>query len=291
MKWRKANDDVSNYEDRRGRTSKKVAAGGGIITVVIVIVSMLLGKNPTQLLQLAEQVIPQQGQTQETVDPKRANENEELKVFSLRVFNSANDVWAKLFPQYFRAAYANPTFVTFTDHTVSACGAASESVGPFYCSADQKVYIDLDFFHELANKFGAPGELAMAYVIAHEIGHHVQHLQGTLSQVHQARSQMNEKDFNKLNVMLELQADFYAGLWARQAEEMGMIELEMGDMESAIRAAEAIGDDTLQKQAQGYVVPDAFTHGSSAQRMHWFEKGYRTGDPRQGDTFNDPSLR
>ena len=287
MKWIKRNDSESNYEDRRGRGIKRGAIGG-IGGLVIVVIALLLGQNPSDLLDMTNSVAP--GEQTEVVDPARATENEDLKVFSLAVFNSANDVWATIFEEQLGKDYRKPVFVTFSDQTQSECGGASASTGPFYCQLDEKVYIDLSFFHLLAQRFRAPGDLAMAYVTAHEVGHHVQKLLGTLDKMNQYRGRVSEAEYNKLNVKLELQADFFAGLWAHQAQKMGIIQLEPGDLESAIRAAEAIGDDHLQKEAQGYTVPDTFTHGTSAQRMYWFNKGFMTGDIRQGDTFNDSSL-
>ena len=287
MKWINRNDSESNYEDRRGRRVKRGAIGG-IGGLVVVVIALLLGQNPLEFLDMANSVAP--GQETEVYDSSRATENEELKVFSLAVFNSANDVWAAIFEEQLNKEYRAPTFVTFTDQTVSQCGGASAETGPFYCQLDEKVYIDLSFFHLLNQRFKVSGDLAMAYVTAHEVGHHVQKQLGTLDQMNQYRGRVSEADYNKLNVKLELQADFFAGLWAHQAQKMGMILLEPGDLESAIRAAEAIGDDHLQKQAQGYTVPDTFTHGTSAQRMYWFNKGFQTGDIRLSDTFNDPSL-
>ena len=287
MKWINRNDSESNYEDRRGRRVKRGAIGG-IGGLIVVVIALLLGQNPLEFLDMANSVAP--GQETEVYDPSRATENEELKVFSLAVFNSANDVWAAIFEEQLNKEYRAPTFVTFTDQTVSQCGGASAETGPFYCQLDEKVYIDLSFFHLLNQRFKVSGDLAMAYVTAHEVGHHVQKQLGTLDQMNQYRGRVSEADYNKLNVKLELQADFFAGLWAHQAQKMGMILLEPGDLESAIRAAEAIGDDHLQKQAQGYTVPDTFTHGTSAQRMYWFNKGFQTGDIRLSDTFNDPSL-
>ena len=186
--------------------------------------------------------------------------------------------------------YIHPTLVTFTDATVSECGGATESVGPFYCPADQKMYIDLDFFHQLKSEFGAKGDLAMAYVTAHEVGHHVQKLLGIIDQMNQYRGRISETEYNRLNVKLELQADFMAGVWVYHAQRMNMIQLEPGDLESAISATTAVGDDTIQKRSMGYSVPDSFTHGTAAQRTYWFRKGMESGDIRQGDTFNDPTL-
>lgn len=287
MKWINRNDSESNYEDRRGRGMKRGAIGG-IGGLIVVVIALLFGQNPGDLLDMANSVAP--GQETEVYDPARATENEDLKVFSLGVFNSANDVWETIFTEQLRKEYRKPVLVTFTDQTLSECGGATSSTGPFYCQLDEKVYIDLSFFHLLSQRFKAPGDLAMAYVTAHEVGHHVQKLMGILDQMNDYRGRVSETEYNKLNVKLELQADFFAGLWAHQAQKMGIIMLEPGDLESAIRAAEAIGDDNLQKQSQGYAVPDSFTHGTSAQRMYWFNKGFMTGDIRQGDTFNDPSL-
>lgn len=287
MKWIKRNDSETNYEDRRGRRMKRGAIGG-IGGLIVVIIALLLGQNPLEFLDMANSVAP--SQETEVYDPNRATENEDLKVLSLGVFNSANDVWATIFREQLNKEYRNPVFVTFTDQTVSKCGGASAETGPFYCQLDEKVYIDLSFFHLLNQRFRVSGDLAMAYVTAHEVGHHVQKLLGILDQMNQYRGRVSELEYNRLNVKLELQADFFAGLWAHQAQKMGMILLESGDLESAIQAAEAIGDDHLQKEAQGYSVPDTFTHGTSAQRMYWFNKGFVTGDIQQSDTFNDPSL-
>jgi predicted metalloprotease len=287
MKWINRNDDQSNYEDRRGSSGRKVAIGG-IGTIVVFVIALLLKQDPQQLLNTVNQVIPSGGSEQ--IDETASKENEDLKVFSLGVFNSANDVWTKIFEEQLKKEYRNPTFVTFTDQTESGCGGANASSGPFYCPADEKVYIDLSFFHELANRFHAPGDLAMAYVTAHEVGHHIQKLLGYTDYMQKQRGQVSETEYNELSVRLELQADFYAGIWARHAEEMNIIQLEEGDIESAMNAANAVGDDNLQKQMQGYVVPESFTHGTSEQRMRWFNKGYNTGDMRKGNTFEVEQL-
>ena len=257
MKWINRNDSSQNYEDRRGQRSKKGAAIGGIGVVIVALI---------------------------------AKENEELKVFTLGVFNSANDVWREIFKDQLNTEYEDPILVTYTDQTTSACGGASAQIGPFYCPGDYRIYIDLDFFHQLDKEFNASGDLAMAYVTAHEVGHHVQRLLGILDQMQQYRGKISETEYNKLNVKLELQADFFAGLWVNNAVKMGIIALEEGDLEEALGTANAIGDDTLQKKSMGYSVPDSFTHGTSAQRSYWFKKGYQTGDINQGNTFNDPSL-
>ena len=286
MKWIRRNDSESNYEDRRGRGMKRGAIGG-VGALIVVVIALLFGQNPLDMLDMAGGGAEQ---GTEIYDESRAHENEDLKVFSLGVFNSANEVWETIFTEQLGREYRKPVFVTFTDQTRSECGGASAETGPFYCQLDEKVYIDLSFFHVLSQRFKAPGDLAMAYVTAHEVGHHVQKLLGTLDQMNQYRGRVSETEYNQLNIKLELQADFFAGLWAHQAQEMGIILLEPGDLESAIQAAEAIGDDQLQKQAQGFAVPETFTHGTSAQRMYWFNKGFQTGDIRQSDTFNDPSL-
>ena len=286
MKWIRRNDSDSNYEDRRGKGMKRGAIGG-IGGLIVVVIALLLGQNPLDLLNVAGGVAEQ---GTEVYDESRAHENEDLKVFSLGVFNSANEVWETIFNEQLGREYRKPVFVTFTDQTRSECGGASAETGPFYCQLDEKVYIDLSFFHVLSQRFKAPGDLAMAYVTAHEVGHHVQKLLGTLDQMNQYRGQISETEYNKLNVKLELQADFFAGLWAHQAQKMGIILLEPGDLESAINAAEAIGDDHLQKQAQGYVVPESFTHGTSEQRQRWLFKGFETGDLSQWNTFEAKDL-
>mgnify|MGYP000983711482 CR=1 FL=1 len=287
MKWIKRNDDQSNYEDRRGRNGKR-ATIGGLGTIVIIVIALLLKQNPQQLLDTVNQVVPSQNSTQ--VDSTRMHENEDLKVFSLGVFNSANDVWTKIFEEQLNQQYRKPFFVTFTDQTQSECGGANASTGPFYCPGDEKVYIDLAFFHELKNRFNVSGDLAMAYVTAHEVGHHVQKLLGIIDKMNELRQKLSEEEYNKYSVRLELQADFFAGIWVNYAQKMEIIALEDGDVESALNAANAIGDDTLQKNAQGYTVPDSFTHGTSEQRMYWFSKGLKTGDINQGDTFSAKEL-
>lgn len=290
MKWLNRNDDNSNFEDRRGRSGGGKLAIGGIGTVIVFVIAMFLGKDPKQLMQIAEGVTGNMPGQEEVIDPDKAKAYEEWKDFTLGVFNSCNDVWADIFRKELGQQYQKPVLVAFTDQTTSACGGASSAMGPFYCPADSKVYIDLSFFKELAERFKAPGDLAMAYVTAHEVGHHVQHLLGITDKLHGMRGRISETEYNKLSVRLELQADFFGGLWAHYAQRMGIIQLEDGDLEDAIRAAQAIGDDALQKAAQGYVVPDSFTHGTSAQRAHWFRKGFTTGDFKQGDTFASSSI-
>lgn len=277
MKWLRPNDSSANYQDRRGRISGRgLALGGGIGGIVIVLASLFFGVDLTGLMQVADNVLP--GSQTEQVDPSRVNENEEFKVFSLRVFNSCNDVWTDLFNSELQRSYAAPTLVTFTDQVQSRCGGATSEVGPFYCPADQTVYIDLDFFNLLASRFKAPGDLAMAYVTAHEVGHHVQNLFGISDKLHQQQGRVSQEAYNRASVQLELQADYLAGVWAFHAQRLGIILIEPGDLEDALTAANAIGDDTLQKEAQGYAVPDSFTHGTSAQRMQAFRSGFETGN-------------
>ena len=276
MKWLRPNDSSANYQDRRGRISGRgLALGGGIGGIVIVLASLFFGVDLTGLMRVADNVLPS-SQT-EQVDPSRVNENEEFKVFTLRVFNSCNDVWTDLFPSELRRSYTAPTLVTFTDQVQSRCGGATSEVGPFYCPADQTVYIDLDFFNLLASRFKAPGDLAMAYVTAREVGHHVQNLLGISDKLHQQQGRVSQEAYNRASVQLELQADYLAGVWAYHAQRLGIILIEPGDLEDALTAANAIGDDTLQKEAQGYAVPDSFTHGTSAQRMQAFRSGFESG--------------
>ncbi|ADY51575.1 protein of unknown function zinc metallopeptidase [Pseudopedobacter saltans DSM 12145] len=277
MKWqgRRQSDNFEN----RGRG--KGIAIGGIGTVVIIILGLLFGKDPGQLLSTLQD---QSGgsQTENSNGPQS-----EAEAFTRVVQADTEDVWNKIFRDHGKK-YIEPTLVTFEGSVQSACGSANSAVGPFYCPGDNRVYIDLSFYDELKNRFNAGGDFAMAYVIAHEVGHHVQNLLGTNGVLQEARGRVSEAEYNRLSVMLELQADFYAGVWAHYQESNNL--LDDGDIEEALNAAHAIGDDKLQKQAQGYVVPDAFTHGTSAQRMKWFKKGYQTGDISQGDTFNTKDL-
>lgn len=280
MQWR-GRRESGNVEDQRGGgMGGRGIALGGIGTVIVVVIGLLLGQNPLELLQAVNQGQPQQEQTQPVAS---STEEDEAVQFVKVVLADNEDVWHKLFEEQ-SMQYQEPKLVLFRDAVESGCGQASSAVGPFYCPADQKMYIDLSFYDELKSRFNAPGDFAMAYVIAHENGHHIQNLLGISDKVHQMRERMSEEEYNKLSVRLELQADFFAGVWAHHAQQMKNV-LEQGDIEEALNAANAIGDDKLQKQAQGYVVPDAFTHGTSAQRMRWFKKGFDTGDIKQGDTF------
>ncbi len=270
-----------NVEDRRGMSTRgKVAVGGGIGTIVIALVVLLLGGDPTSVLNNAEETTT----TSESGTVTSSPEEEAMKIFVSKVLAGTEDVWAKIF-QESNMTYQMPTLVIFSDQVQSACGYASGASGPFYCPGDQKVYLDLAFFDELKTKFGAYGDFAIAYVVAHEIGHHVQNQLGTLSDVNSQRSRMSETSSNQLLVRLELQADFLAGMWAHYDQQM-YNSLESGDIEEAMNAAASVGDDVLQKRYQGRVIPDAFTHGTAEQRKEWFRKGYTSGDFDQGDTFN-----
>jgi predicted metalloprotease len=260
-----------------------MAAGGGLGTLVIVVVALLFGADPRQLL---EQVPTEPAPATHTARPANLEE-EELKRFTSVVLADTEDVWKEIFRRE-GTQYREPALVLFNGQVRSACGAAGAAVGPFYCPGDQKVYLDLSFFRDLDKRFGAPGDFAQAYVIAHEVGHHVQNLLGTSDKVHQLQQSTSQAAANQLSVRLELQADFYAGMWARYAQQKGL--LDPGDIEEALRAATAIGDDRLQQKGQGYAVPDSFTHGTSEQRVRWFRRGWETGDLRQGDTFKVRSL-
>jgi len=275
----------SNVEDRRGMSGGGLAAGGGVVGVIIYLIYSFLGGgevDPSQLRQLSPQA------TQTTLTPEEQKADDERAQFVKVVLGDTEDVWNKIFAESGKQ-YTEPTLVLFRDAVASACGNASSASGPFYCPGDSKLYIDLSFYQELQSRFNAPGDFAMAYVVAHEVGHHIQNLNGTAEKINQLRMQAGQAEANRYSVMMELQADFYAGVWAHYEHTMKNI-LDKGDIDEALNAANAIGDDRLQKQSTGEVVPDAFTHGTSAQRMYWFKKGYETGDIKQGNTFNDPNL-
>ncbi|HEU4508717.1 MAG TPA: neutral zinc metallopeptidase [Pyrinomonadaceae bacterium] len=281
MRWR-GERQSTNIEDRRG-IGGKVAVGGGLGTIVVLIIALLFGADPSQLLEQMPSGPSSEVQSSRPV----SNEEEELKQFVAVVLGKSEDVWHKVFQQNGRQ-YREPTLVLFTDQVRSACGMAGAAVGPFYCPADEKVYIDLSFYEELRRRFNAPGDFAQAYVIAHEVGHHVQNLLGISDRVDAMQRRLSQTEANQLSVRLELQADFFAGMFARYVQNQGV--LEQGDIEEALRAASAIGDDQIQRRTTGYVVPDSFTHGTSEQRYRWFKKGYDTGDMRQADTFSATSL-
>ncbi len=279
MLW-KGRRESSNVEDARSSGGGKII-GGGIGAIVIAVIVYFLGGDPSAVLQQSASV----QQAPQTIEQKAADD--EAAKFVSVVLAETEDVWHKLFADM-GSEYREPKLRLFTGVTESGCGNAGASSGPFYCSADEKVYIDLSFYNELKDRFNAPGDFAMAYVVAHEVGHHVQNLLGITNKVHSLRSRMSESEGNKLSVKLELQADFFAGVWAHYAQMKNIIEA--GDINEALNAANAIGDDRLQKESQGYIVPDAFTHGTSEQRMYWFKKGYETGDLNQGDTFGTDDL-
>jgi len=268
----------SNVEDRRGGGFGLPVIGGGIGTIVIVIIAALFGINPGKILNQGGNQPAQQAPTS-TADTKDPQVD-----FVAAVLGDTEDVWSEYFKEHGGQQYQEPHLVVFSGVVQSACGMAQSATGPFYCPLDGKVYIDLEFFRELQQRFQAPGDFARAYVIAHEVGHHVQNLLGTSDKVHSAQERGSEKQANELSVRLELQADCYAGIWAHNAQKMKNI-LEPGDVEEALNAASAIGDDRLQQQSQGRVTPDSFTHGSSAQRVSWFKRGFEGGDLQSCDTF------
>jgi uncharacterized protein len=282
MRW-KGRKESSNVEDRRGLSFKgKGMVGGGIGTIAIVLVVLLLGGDPTSILQNVQ------------LDDQTTNSNytetaadKELAQFVGVVLAETESVWHAIFKEE-GSNYREPKLVLFSGKVESACGVAGASTGPFYCPGDEKLYIDLSFFEELQKRFKAPGDFAMAYVIAHEVGHHIQKLTGVMDKMNALRSRLSEEEYNKYSVRLELQADFYAGIWAHYTEQQDL--LESGDLEEALNAASAVGDDNIQKQAQGYAVPESFTHGTSAQRKKWFYKGFTSGDIKQADTFETRDL-
>ncbi|MBS1772114.1 MAG: neutral zinc metallopeptidase [Bacteroidetes bacterium] len=283
MLW-KGRRESDNVEDHRGGGGGGKLIGGGIGAIIIAVIVYFLGGDPQQVLQ---QVNSMQPQTQSSQPYQGTAEEEEAKHFVKTILAETEDVWGKIFADM-GETYTEPNLVLFSGADQSGCGGASSAMGPFYCPEDSKVYIDLSFYDELKNRFHAPGDFTMAYVVAHEVGHHVQHLMGISEKVHQMRSRLSEAEYNKLSVKLELQADFFAGVWAHYTATKGIVE--PGDIDEALNAANQIGDDRLQQRSQGRIVPDAFTHGTSEQRMRWFKKGFETGDIKQGDTFNATEL-
>jgi uncharacterized protein len=281
MRWL-GRRESSNVEDRRGLTTKGIA-GGGIGTLVILLIVWLLGGNPLEFLK--QMPATEQGSVSST---QGIAEDDSLARFVSVVLGDTEDVWNLLFRQSGRT-YQPPKLVLYNGAVQSACGFSSAATGPFYCPGDEKVYIDLSFFRELQSRFRAPGDFAMAYVITHEVGHHVQNLLGIEEKVAAMRERVSQKEFNRYSVALELQADFLAGVWAFHDQRLNNI-LDEGDIEEALNAASAVGDDRIQKRSQGYVVPDAFTHGTSEQRMRWFKKGFESGEMDQGNTFEDLNL-
>lgn len=275
--------ESTNVDDRRRMSGGKKAGMGIGGLVVVALITWVMGGNPLSVLQDADMssILTEQGQSNGHTPTA---EEEELAKFSRQILAGTEDVWTKEFQKMGRT-YEPPTLVLFTGSVQSACGGATSSSGPFYCSADQSVYIDLSFFSQMRKQLGADGDFAYAYVIAHEVGHHVQYLLGILNSAHQQMSNVSEKESNRISVRLELQADFFAGIWAYHDNKM-FNSLEDGDIEEGLNVASKIGDDYLQKKAQGYTVPDAFNHGTSAQRVRWLKKGLSSGNINDGDTFS-----
>ena len=285
MRWRDQRES-DNIEDRRGVSGRGIAiGGGGFGLLVIVILALLCGQDPRKLL---SQLPSGQGGGAPIGQPQAPPAQDDTRKFVASVLGSTEDAWTDILRRE-GVAYRKPTLVLFTDSVRSACGAAGASSGPFYCPGDEKLYLDTSFFDQLRREFGAPGDFAQAYVIGHEVGHHVQKLLGTSDQVERAQSRASETQANQLSVRLELQADCYAGIWANRSEQRKQF-LDPGDVDAALQTASAIGDDTLQKQAQGRIVPDAFTHGSAAQRKRWFTAGFTQGKLSACDTFAATSL-
>ena len=279
MRWERGRRS-DNIEDRRGmRVSGRGLAGGGIGAIILALVAMYFGVDPSVVLNQAGSLAPAEQTQPATFSP----EEERLKDFMSVVLADTEDVWSALFQGSGRQ-YEQPKLVLFSGAVQSACGFAQAAMGPFYCPADRKLYLDMSFFNDLAQRHDAPGDFAQAYVVAHEVGHHVQTLLGVSEQVHAARSRAGEAEGNALQVRMELQADCFAGVWAHHAQKARQV-LEPGDIEEGLAAAAGVGDDRLQQQARGYVVPESFTHGSSEQRMRWFQRGMQTGDATQCDTF------
>lgn len=273
--------ESTNIEDRRGMSGRGFAiGGGGCLTLIIVIIGAFFGFDLRGLLNQTQPDSVKVDQSQ----PIQTNPQEEAqKKFMSVVLATTEDAWRTILPQQARIQYQNPKLVLYRDSTPTACGQGSASAGPFYCPGDQKLYLDMAFFDELKREFKAPGDFAQAYVVAHEVGHHIQNLTGIMDKVNQLQQRVGQSQANQLSVRLELQADCYAGVWGNYVQKQG--KLEVGDVEEAIRAAQSVGDDMIQKRMQGYVVPESFTHGSAQERMSWFTKGFQTGDMRQCNTF------
>jgi predicted metalloprotease len=281
QKMLKDGRESTNIEDRRGMSGRGMAiGGGGCFTLIIALIVLLLGGDPSRLLRDSS---PDSSQINQTQPVQTSPQEEGQRKFASQVLATTEDAWRQILPAQARIQYRNPTLVLYRDRTPTACGTGSAAAGPFYCPGDQKLYLDFAFFDELRTEFKAPGDFAQAYVIAHEIGHHVQNLLGTMDKVQAYQQRLPEAQSNKLSVALELQADCYAGVWGNFVQKQG--KLEVGDVEEAIRAAQSVGDDMIQKRMQGYVVPESFTHGSAQERMSWFANGYKTGDIRQCNTF------
>lgn len=281
MKWR-GRQGSDNMDDRRGMSGGKLAVGGGAIGLIVLLINMFMGGDSSEVM---NEILQQQGQGSQQEVPL-SEKDKEMGQFVSVILKDTEDVWSEIFAQNGKT-YQKPGLVLFREAVNTSCGMATSAAGPFYCPADQKVYMDLAFFDELESRFGAKGgDFAIAYVIAHEIGHHVQTLLGTSSDVRRRQQNLSSTEGNKLSVALELQADFYAGIWTHYNEKKQKF-LEEGDIEEALSAASAVGDDAIQRKTQGHVTPDSFTHGSSEQRMYWFNLGYKTGDLSKADTFRN----
>jgi predicted metalloprotease len=286
MKWQGGRTG-GRVEDRRGMSGGKKLALGGVGGVIVLLISLFMGGDPGQLLEQMQGggLTTTQGEYVSTPEEDR------LMQFSKVVLTSTNEVWSHIFAESGKR-YPDPVLAVYSQVSETAgCGVGRAEYGPFYCPADQTVYLDLSFNKELSTKFGAKGEFALAYVIAHEVGHHIQNLTGVLNQTNAMRAKMSEREYNKISVMTELQADFYAGVWAHYVNKLTSIEITYQDIVDGMTAAAAVGDDHIQEKSQGYANPESFTHGTSEQRMYWFKKGYETGDINAGNTFNEPSLR
>jgi predicted metalloprotease len=280
MRWETGRRS-SNVDDRRGRRITRSAKGGGIGIILLALVGIYFGIDPMLILNM--QGIGQPPTQESSGQYLPSAEEQQLAEFVSVVLADTEDTWQDIFAAA-GGAYREPTLVLFSGAVESACGFAQAAMGPFYCPADQKVYIDLSFYQDLKNTMHSPGDFAQAYVIAHEVGHHVQNLLGISDEMASARGQVSEREYNALSVKLELQADCLAGVWANHADRLRQV-VEPGDIEEALNAAANIGDDRLQKQSRGYVTPDSFTHGSSAQRVRWFRRGFASGDMNSCDTF------
>ncbi len=285
MLWKKGRKS-SNVEDRRGRRIPGGVKGGGIGVLLLALIGMYFGIDPALIMNVAETV--QSPSASQTSVSTHSPEEQDLVDFVSVVLADTEDTWNTIFTEK-GGRYGEPKLVLFTGKVESACGFAQAAMGPFYCPADQQVYIDLSFYQDLKDTLDAPGDFAQAYVIAHEVGHHVQNLIGISAKVQEIRPQLSQKEYNKISVKVELQADCYAGIWAHHADKVKNI-VEAGDIEEALNAASHIGDDRLQQQAKGYVTPDSFTHGSSAQRVRWFKKGFEAGTLEACDTFSSTRL-
>jgi len=288
MRWQDS-ERSKNVDDRRGQTMKRVGGGIGIGAIIMAVLALFLGGDPMAVLQNAAQSQPTQTQSPTQSADLESRPDYALGEFVKVVLKETEDVWNVQFPAQLGRNYQPPVLVLYDRQTTSACGAASSATGPFYCPGDQKLYIDLTFYNELQTRFGASGDFAMAYIVAHEVAHHIQFLLDITTQVEQQKRRMNKADANQMSVRLELQADYLAGVWAHHGQKMKGF-LEEGDLEEAVQAAAAVGDDRIQQKSRGYVVPDSFTHGTSEQRVRWFKKGLMSGKLQDGDTFGTNNL-